>query len=58
MVFFEDSGEGSIVFILEIFEEVVMEINEKEVEEEVTIIDLDFFRSVDGFVVDSFVLFL
>lgn len=58
MVFFEDSGEGSIVFILEIFEEVVMEINEKEVEEEVTIIDLDFFCSVDGFVVDSFVLFL
>lgn len=58
MVFFEDSGEGSIVFILEIFEEVVMEINEKEVEEEVTIIDLDFFRSVDGFVVDNIVLFL
>lgn len=58
MVFFEDSGEGSIVFILEIFEEVVMEINEKEVEEEVTIIDLDFFCSVDSFVVDSFVLFL
>lgn len=33
-----------------------MEINEKEVEEEVTIIDLDFRRSVDGFVVDSFVV--
>lgn len=35
-----------------------METNEKEVEEEVTITDLDFPRSVDGLVVDSFALFL
>lgn len=33
-----------------------METNEKEVEEEVTITDLDFRRSVDGLVVDSLVV--
>lgn len=33
-----------------------METNEKEVEEEVTITDLDFPRSVDGLVVDSLVV--
>lgn len=54
----EDSGEGSIVPTLETPEEVAMETNEKEVEEEVTITDLDFPRSVDGLVVDSFALFL
>lgn len=54
----EDSGEGSIVPTLETPEEVAMETNEKEVEEEVTITDLDFPRSVDSLVVDSFALFL
>lgn len=53
----EDSGEGSIVPTQETPEEVPMETNEKEVEEEVTITDLDFSCSVDSLVVDSLALF-
>lgn len=54
----EDSGEGSIVPTQETPEEVAMETNEKEVEEEVTIADLDLPCSIDCLVVDSLALFL
>lgn len=54
----EDSGEGSIVPTLETPEEVAMETNEKEVEEEVTITELDLPCSIDSLVIDSLALFL